>query len=67
MTNGQLSVHDGHQCHCLMTMPDNYKQVLATQAEHYADISDILLTMDSYSNYAVRKLESLYSSLSDFR
>jgi len=55
---GQLSVHDGSQCQCLMTLPDKYRQVLATQAERYSDISDFLLTVHLYSNYAVR--ESFY-------
>jgi len=51
----QLSVHDGNHCHCLMTMPEKYRQVLTAHAERYADIADFLLTVDSYSNYAVRE------------
>jgi len=44
-----------------MTMPDKYRQVLVTQADRYSDISDFLLTMDSYSNYAVRQSSVTHS------
>jgi len=47
------TVHEGSQCHCMSSIPDKYRQVLATQSECYADIPDILLTVDSCSNYVV--------------
>jgi len=47
-------------------MPNKYRQVLATRAERYADISEFLLTMDLYNDYAVRESSITHSQKFSF-